>query len=301
MPACKLQTRAAAGIPGSTVVTVMARNGTDFGIQTAGTGDTWFTAPANTPEGLFLGSYGPDDANPDIGDSAITETAGHRRAGDGDRAGDRPVRRRLGAGRAGHHAADVRHHASARTPPSASRSWSSAARPPASTSPRSCAAACCRRSTPGWPAGSPAPARSAPASSRPRWPASPRPSTPSPPPPVDPGRHGRDRASSLGRPGTQVAARALEPAAGGAPLGRGHQRGRLAEPERRHVAVDRLVLPRPHEVGLVPDAGAGVLADPLPVVPPGRAVRVVASLANRSRCSKDRQYCTMSPPNVDIS
>jgi hypothetical protein len=76
MPACKLQTRAAAGVPGSTVVTVMARNGTDFGIQTAGTGDTWFTAPANTPEGLYLGSYGPEDANPDIGDSAITETAG---------------------------------------------------------------------------------------------------------------------------------------------------------------------------------------------------------------------------------
>ncbi|MEO5708529.1 MAG: DUF1116 domain-containing protein [Nocardioidaceae bacterium] len=76
MPACKLTTRAAAGIPGSTVVTVMARNGTDFGIQTSGTGDAWFTAPARTPEGLFLGSYGPEDANPDIGDSAITETAG---------------------------------------------------------------------------------------------------------------------------------------------------------------------------------------------------------------------------------
>ena len=76
MPACKLQTAAASGIDGSTVVTVMARNGTDFGIQTSGTGDTWFTAPANTPEGLFLGGYGPDDANPDIGDSAITETAG---------------------------------------------------------------------------------------------------------------------------------------------------------------------------------------------------------------------------------
>jgi hypothetical protein len=76
MPACKLQTRAAAGIDGSTVVTVMARNGTDFGIQVSGTGDQWFTAPANTPEGLYLGAYGPDDANPDIGDSAITETAG---------------------------------------------------------------------------------------------------------------------------------------------------------------------------------------------------------------------------------
>jgi hypothetical protein len=76
MPACKLQTRAAAGIDGSTVVTVMARNGTDFGIQVSGTGDQWFTAPANTPEGLYLGAYGPEDANPDIGDSAITETAG---------------------------------------------------------------------------------------------------------------------------------------------------------------------------------------------------------------------------------
>jgi hypothetical protein len=76
MPACKLQARAAADIPGSTVVTVLARNGTDFGIQTSGTGDRWFTAPANTPEGLFLGGYGPDDANPDIGDSAITETVG---------------------------------------------------------------------------------------------------------------------------------------------------------------------------------------------------------------------------------
>ena len=76
MPACKLSTLAAQGIPGCSVVTTMARNGTDFGIRVSGTGDTWFTGPANTPEGLFLGSYGPDDANPDIGDSAITETAG---------------------------------------------------------------------------------------------------------------------------------------------------------------------------------------------------------------------------------
>ena len=54
----------------------MARNGTDFGIQVAGTGDEWFTGPAQLADGLFLGDYGPDDANPDIGDSAITETAG---------------------------------------------------------------------------------------------------------------------------------------------------------------------------------------------------------------------------------
>ena len=76
MPACKLATDAARDVPGSTVVVTMARNGTDFGIQVSGTGSQWFTAPALTPEGLYLGDYGPDDANPDIGDSAITETAG---------------------------------------------------------------------------------------------------------------------------------------------------------------------------------------------------------------------------------
>jgi hypothetical protein len=76
MPACKLALDAARDIPGSTMVVAMARNGTDFGIQVSGTGDAWFTGPANTPEGLFLGDYGPEDANPDIGDSAITETAG---------------------------------------------------------------------------------------------------------------------------------------------------------------------------------------------------------------------------------
>ena len=76
MPACKLALDAARDIPGSSLVVAMARNGTDFGIQLSGTCDQWFTAPALTPAGLFLGGYGPDDANPDIGDSAITETAG---------------------------------------------------------------------------------------------------------------------------------------------------------------------------------------------------------------------------------
>jgi hypothetical protein len=76
MPACKLAGDAARDVPGSSLVVAMARNGTDFGIQVSGTGDQWFTGPANTPEGLFLGAFGPEDANPDIGDSAITETAG---------------------------------------------------------------------------------------------------------------------------------------------------------------------------------------------------------------------------------
>ena len=76
MPACKLALDAARDIDGSTMVVAMARNGTDFGIQVSGTGDEWFTGPAQLADGLFLGDYGPGDANPDIGDSAITETAG---------------------------------------------------------------------------------------------------------------------------------------------------------------------------------------------------------------------------------
>ena len=64
MPACKLAADAAEGIPGSTVVTVMARNGTDFGIRVSGTGDQWFTGPANTPEGLFLGDLRPRGRQP---------------------------------------------------------------------------------------------------------------------------------------------------------------------------------------------------------------------------------------------
>jgi hypothetical protein len=76
MPAAKAAADAARDIPGATMVVAMARNGTEFGVQCSGTGDAWFTAPAGVPDGLFLSGYGPDDANPDIGDSTITETAG---------------------------------------------------------------------------------------------------------------------------------------------------------------------------------------------------------------------------------
>jgi hypothetical protein len=76
MGAAKLVADAGAGIAGSTVVVAMARNGTEFGIRVAGTGDRWFAAPAAVPDGLYLGGFGPDDANADIGDSAITETVG---------------------------------------------------------------------------------------------------------------------------------------------------------------------------------------------------------------------------------
>ncbi len=76
MPACKCVVDAAAGIEGSTVITTMARNGTDFGIRLSGLGDQWFTGPAGIVEGLYLPGYTAADAAPDIGDSVITETAG---------------------------------------------------------------------------------------------------------------------------------------------------------------------------------------------------------------------------------
>ncbi|HEX2312696.1 MAG TPA: DUF1116 domain-containing protein [Thermomonospora sp.] len=76
MAAAKAGADAARGVPGSSLVVAMARNGTDFGVQVSGTGDRWFRGPAGLPDGLYLGSYGPGDANPDIGDSTIMETAG---------------------------------------------------------------------------------------------------------------------------------------------------------------------------------------------------------------------------------
>lgn len=77
MPAAKCSLAAAAGIPGSSLVTVMSRNGTEFGIRVSGTGDQWFTAPAPTVDGLYLPGFTEQDAALDIGDSAITETAGY--------------------------------------------------------------------------------------------------------------------------------------------------------------------------------------------------------------------------------
>lgn len=77
MPASKSALDAAHGVPYSTVVTTMARNGVDFGIRISGLGeDTWFTAPANFVKGLFFPGYTEDDAAPDLGDSTITETMG---------------------------------------------------------------------------------------------------------------------------------------------------------------------------------------------------------------------------------
>ena len=76
MAACKLIADAGHGVAGSTLVSAMARNGTDFGIRVSGLGERWLTAPSPVPDGLYFAGYGPADANPDIGDSTITETVG---------------------------------------------------------------------------------------------------------------------------------------------------------------------------------------------------------------------------------
>jgi hypothetical protein len=76
MAACKAMCDAAHGVEGSTIVSTMARNGTDFGIRVSGLGDRWFTAPSQVPDGLYFPGFSLADANRDIGDSTITETAG---------------------------------------------------------------------------------------------------------------------------------------------------------------------------------------------------------------------------------
>lgn len=76
MACCKAMLDAARDVPYSSMVVAMARNGVNFGIQLSGTGNAWFQAPANPVDGLFFPGYGLADAAADLGDSAITETAG---------------------------------------------------------------------------------------------------------------------------------------------------------------------------------------------------------------------------------
>lgn len=76
MAACKAAADAAAAVPWSTVVTALARNGTEFGLRVSGLGDRWFTTGAPTVDGLYFPEYDAEDANPDIGDSSIAETTG---------------------------------------------------------------------------------------------------------------------------------------------------------------------------------------------------------------------------------
>lgn len=76
MAAAKAMTMAAHGVRLSTIVTTISRNGTEVGIRVSGLGNSWFTAPAPIPRGVFFPGHSQEEANPDLGDSAITETAG---------------------------------------------------------------------------------------------------------------------------------------------------------------------------------------------------------------------------------
>ena len=226
---------AGAGVPGSTVVTTMARNGTEFGIRVAGTGDRWFTAPAAVPDGLYLGGYGPDDANPDIGDSAITETVG---LGGFAMAGAPAIVQLVGG-----QVDDARRWTELMYQITLAEHpmWTlpTLGLPGRAVRHRRAAGRAHRRrarsSTPAWPAGWPAPARSAPASSARRWPASPPPSTPWPP------RGAREAAAvrlpPAGRPSTRPPALLAELGERGAKVLAGGQslvpllNFRLAQPE----------------------------------------------------------------------
>jgi len=77
MASGKAITLAAHKIKYSTIVTVLTRNGTDAGIWVSGLDNEWFTAPAPVPKGVWFPGFTEKDANPDLGDSAITETAGY--------------------------------------------------------------------------------------------------------------------------------------------------------------------------------------------------------------------------------
>ena len=76
MATCKVIMDSARVVEEGSIVTALTRNGHEFGIRVSGLGEEWFTAPVNTPEGLFFTGYSQEDANPDMGDSAITETFG---------------------------------------------------------------------------------------------------------------------------------------------------------------------------------------------------------------------------------
>ena len=76
MAVSKVSLDPARNIDYSSIVVVMARNGTEFGVQLSGTGDEWFTGPSPVPDALYFQGFTKEDANPDIGDSSITETNG---------------------------------------------------------------------------------------------------------------------------------------------------------------------------------------------------------------------------------
>ena len=77
MVASKAIMDAAHGVEASSIVTAIARNGVTTAIRVSGLGSRWFEAPSDTPLGLYFPGFSQADANADLGDSAICETAGY--------------------------------------------------------------------------------------------------------------------------------------------------------------------------------------------------------------------------------
>ena len=76
MAATKATMDIAHRIEGGSLVSCMASNGVEFGIKLCGCGKKWYTAPAECAEGNYFEGYGLENANPVMGDSYISETAG---------------------------------------------------------------------------------------------------------------------------------------------------------------------------------------------------------------------------------
>jgi hypothetical protein len=76
MAAARSLTEWAAQVPGASVVTTMARNGTSFGIRLPGS-DRWFTTGApEVGNALYYPDQGPQTSARDMGDSAVLELTG---------------------------------------------------------------------------------------------------------------------------------------------------------------------------------------------------------------------------------
>jgi hypothetical protein len=77
MAAAKCCSLRLGSVRGSSVVSLISRNGVDVGIQLAGMPGRWFTAPAApVADALLREGHAPSDAARDIGDSAVIECVG---------------------------------------------------------------------------------------------------------------------------------------------------------------------------------------------------------------------------------
>ena len=94
MASARTLTAWAAQVPESSVITMMSRNGTQFGARLSGN-DHWFIAPAPmVGRALFHPGRSAADGAPDIGDSALLEACGTRRSSGCGIASRRRARRR---------------------------------------------------------------------------------------------------------------------------------------------------------------------------------------------------------------